>query len=229
VGSGKVKEEAGRLLQLMAAVIGATDDVSDYARSDGVAFLAEGEASPNARNMWSPTTKAGRPRDQAEHPSFRVLGELADIDLEDPDLENGGLEERTVYYVEDPGEGGPDELGLAVLAKMIELESFCIIAGEAKEINGWKSDPVLKMEDRLAHIALPVVTVAELAALTKQMVEERGYELKLNGEIAMDQSVMEIIVKQTYNEKDLKSHGRNLSGTMILKKIDLNFYFERSP
>ena len=146
---------------------------------------------------------------------FVPLGSLGDLDPET-------VARKTVYYVQQPA--APSAADAAVLQEMIAQGSFCILAGAAPLLQKWARQPCMKRDDRSRLIDLPTLGVPELAAITVQLVEEKGYQLSADGKTdlsggGLDKSVMEYIVRQTYNDAAIRDNNANLAATMIQRAI----------
>ena len=152
---------------------------------------------------------------------------LSGLDDLEPDL----VGHKCIYYVQQPGP--PSAADALVLQTMIERGSFAILGGTHACLQKWVRQPVMKRDDRSRLIELPTLGVRELAAITVQLVEEAGYQLGtadgkapgLSGSsqegrgAGLDKSVMEYIVRQTYNDAAIRENNANLSATMIQRAI----------
>ena len=146
------------------------------------------------------------------------------------DLDEDTVAAKCVYYVQQPG--APSAADAMVLHTMIERGSFAILAGTPPCIQKWVKQPVMRRNDRSRLIELPTLGVPELAEITIQLVEEEGYQLgTADGKApemtddghglwgGLDKSVMEYIVRATYNEAAIRENNANLAATMIQRAI----------
>jgi SpoVK/Ycf46/Vps4 family AAA+-type ATPase len=207
----KGSDELGGAFHYRHMLLSGAEGTGKKTAADVIGHLCAVVGAVNDPNRWEPQ--------QTKY--FIPLSGLGDLD---PDT----VGEKCVYYVQQPGP--PSAADALVLQTMIERGSFAILGGTHACLQKWMRQPVMKRDDRSRLIELPSLGVPELAAITVQLVEEAGYQLgtadgkapEMSGHEVwggLDKSVMEYIVRQTYNDAAIRENNANLAATMIQRAI----------